>query len=52
MKEETEQSFSKKSKGYYTDVVWRQRKDGKWDKVWLNGKKRVRTEKFDLPYSD
>ena len=31
MKEETKQSFSKKSKGYYTDVVWRQRKDGKWE---------------------
>jgi len=44
--------FDKKVEGYYTDIVWLQRKDGKWNKVWLNGKKKVRSEKFDLPYSD
>lgn len=44
--------FDKNVKDYYTDIVWQQRKDGKWDKVWLNGKKLVRSEKFDLPYSD
>jgi len=36
--------FSKKSKGYYTDIVFEERKDGKFNKIWLNGKKKVNVE--------
>jgi len=43
--------FDKNVKGYYTDIVWKKLK-GQWYKVWLNGKKIVRKEKFDQPYSD
>ena len=30
-----------------SDIVWRKRKDGRWNKVFLNGKKVVRKEIFD-----
>ena len=34
-----------------TDIVWKKIK-GQWHKVWLDGKKVVRKEKFDRPFSD